>query len=131
MTIQRRPSFDFKVPRGYCWLLERGVFGFGPFGPLQPWYLLDSQGTFSVSERWPGGDSGSDLFAFAKRQDNDDLACFEVIGKSVKAIVLVHGWTGSGYSVVARYDTVWDWAKAVVDDVAEWSELEADDDLES
>jgi hypothetical protein len=77
-----------------------------------------------ISERWPKGPMH--LIAFAKRQDNDDLACFEVVGKGTNRVVLVHGWTPEGYTILRTFDTFWAWLKSVVDDIEELVEPRED-----
>jgi hypothetical protein len=116
------PNFDFKIPKGYNWLIDRGLIGFAPNSPLQPWHYLPRRHAFDLSERWPSGPASKRLFAFAKRQDCDDLACFEVIEGRAERILIVHGWTAGGYQVDCEYQTFWDWLRAVVDDIAEWVE---------
>lgn len=125
MASELIPSFNFVAPKGYLWLLERGLVSFAPSGGLQPWHYLDRETSFSVTDRWPTGPANSVLIAFAKRQDNDDLACFEIADNQVQAIVTVHGWAPDGYSIAATYSTFWDWVKAVIDDVRDWCEIEA------
>jgi len=120
---EKLPTFEFEPPRGYRWIVERGWVGFTPSSGLQPWYYLDKAGVFRVSQRWPKGASNAELVAFARRQDNDDIACFEIGDAGPGAVVLIHGWTSSGYDIVARYPNFWEWLKAVVDEVAEWSEM--------
>ncbi|MDR1181550.1 MAG: hypothetical protein LBL13_06200 [Bacteroidales bacterium] len=117
------PDFGVSVPCGYAWLLERGLINFEPFCGLQPWHYLKRDRILLVQERWPQGPSIRPLIVFAKRQDNDDMACFEVDSKCVVAVVIIHGWTSNGYDIVARYESFWDWVKAVVEDVREWCEL--------
>lgn len=117
------PDFGFSAPREYWWLIERGLIGFYPFSALQPWHYLDSESAFSVNQRWPSGPSKTELFAFAKRQDSDDLACFELEGTKVTAVIVIHGWTSNGYDAVAKYQNFWDWLKSVIDDIREWIEL--------
>ena len=107
------PTFAFSVPRGYGLLANTA---------LQPWHYLSAEQVIDVTERWPAGPSTARLVAFARRQDNDDLACFEVIDDSARRIVVVHGWTPEGYAVVRTFDHFWDWLKAVIDDVAQWAE---------
>ena len=118
------PDFPFEVPRAYYWIVKRRVVGFDANTRLQPWYFLDQRSAFSVSDRWPRG-SELDLFAFARRQDCDDIACFEAVprGRAVR-IIVVHGWTSTGYDVVASYDSLWEWLKSVIDDIAEWVDLD-------
>jgi len=118
------PVFPFATPRAYQWLIDRGLAGFEPFSALQPWYLLTGDQAFSVSERWPRSDTGDEVIvAFARRQDCDDLACFECGPSDEPRVLVVHGWTPDGYEVVARYETLWAWLKSVVNDIAEWVAL--------
>lgn len=127
MTQEERlplSKFPFAVPVGYRWLIDRGLAGFRPNSQLQPWYLLTGEEVFSVSDRWPRTDEPAEMHAFARRQDCDDLACF-VVGRdgSEPGVVVLHGWTPSGYEVVARFDSIWDWLKRVVSDIEEWVAL--------
>jgi len=123
-TAPLAPQFSFPVPKGYLWLLERGLVGFEPLSRLQPWHYLDAGGAFDVTQRWPQGPHPDQLVAFAKRQDRDDLACFSISSGLVTGVVVIHGWTPEGYSVLATHQTFWIWLKSVVDDIAEWSELD-------
>jgi hypothetical protein len=116
-----KPVFEFEVPKGYIWLLDRDLVDFQPHSQLQPWYYLDNNSVFSATQKWPKTEySGGELIAFAKRQDCDDMACFDVWQNDVKAIVVIHGWTAHGFEVIARYDDFWNWLKSVIDDMAEW-----------
>jgi hypothetical protein len=106
-------------------LIARGLAGFEPNSALQPWYLLPSEQVFLLSDRWPGGAEASQSYAFARRQDSDDLACFVVTeGASQPAVVVVHGWTPEGYEIVARFDSIWEWLRDVIRDIREWVTLE-------
>lgn len=122
MTDATRPDVDFEPPPGYTWLLERGIAGYESFGPLQPWHYLPARDVFEVSELWPDGPLPGRLVVFARRQDCDDLACFELSARRVTGLWNIHGWTGSGYDALAAFDSFWDWLKAVTDDIAEWVE---------
>jgi hypothetical protein len=115
------PDFDFKVPRGYTWLLERGIIGYAN-SPLEPWYYLDKrQGVQGATAHQPQGGGTGRLVSFARRGDSDDIACFRVNSKNeVDGVVLIHGWVPvTGYQVVATYNSFWDWLKSVIDDIAE------------
>jgi len=124
-----RPSpapFPFGVPKGYSWLIERGLAGFAPSSALQPWYFLPDDQVFSVSDRWPKADEPArQIIAFARRQDCDDLACFSLRPQGHVEILLVHGWTPDGYEVVGRFGSFWDWLRRVVSDIEEWVSAEA------
>ena len=123
METFRKPDFDFDVPVGYSWLIDRNLVGFTPESGLQPWYFVPEGQVIDLSRKWPSGPSGTRLVVFARRQDCDDLACFEVTDQRATRIVLVHGWTEAGYSILQKSDDFWEWLKSVVDDIAEWVDL--------
>jgi len=124
MRNKRIPDFGFLPPQGYLWLIERKLVGFDSFSELQPWHYLDKENVFSVSQRWPKKSSlDTDLIAFAKRQDMDDLACFKIHRGEVIAVVSIHGWTSNGYDIITEHQSFWDWLKSVIDDIAEWVDL--------
>ena len=124
MNIQ---SFSFSTPAGYKWLLRQGLINFEINSPLLPWYYLKKEDTFFTNKHWPETPSKYTLFVFTRRQDNDDLACFKVENNIAKEIVLIHGWTSEGYSIVHIYATFWDWLKSVIDDMALIVEMENED----
>src|SRR5215204_6484864 len=112
----RWPDFDFAIPAGYSWMLEKGLIGFSE-SPLRPWYFLDRTECFAVDEKWPPkSDAVVGMIAFARRYDNDDIACFMRVGEVTK-VVVIHGWTAGGYDIVATYDRFWDWVKSLIDDI--------------
>lgn len=113
------PDFGFRVPRGYEWLVERGIMT-NLNSPLDPWYLLDQSQKSVASEQTLDG-AQRRLVSFARRSDNDDIACFRVTAQNeVDGVALVHGWVpGIGDQIVATYDTFWEWLKSVIDDIAE------------
>jgi hypothetical protein len=130
MSEQERaliPQFPFPLPSGYRWLVRRGLVGFEPHSPLQPWYFLPKGEAFSATERWPNASKYEALFAFARRQDCDDLACFSPSdGEAQTSVIVVHGWTPEGYEVIATHASIWDWLRSVVRDIEEWAELSDD-----
>jgi hypothetical protein len=115
----KKINLDFVRPKGYGWLIERGIIGYEPFGPLQPWHYLEGNKIFCVSDIWPTGPHKGLLISFAKRQDCDDYACFDVEESLVRSIMVIHGWTSSGYDILAIYKSFWEWLKSVIDDIAE------------
>lgn len=51
---------------------------------------------------------------FARRQDNDDLACLE---PSTAAVVIVHDFSSEGSERRESFATFWDWFRAAVEDM--------------
>lgn len=116
------PRFPIQVPKGYTWLVEQGLVGFASWSQLQPWYFLPQQDLFDASARWPMGSYRGSLFCFARRQDNDDIACFSPQDGAELRVVVIHGWTSEGYIVTGNFGNFWLWMKRVIDDIAEWSQ---------
>jgi hypothetical protein len=116
-------EFPHELPRGYRWLIERELLGFQADTALQPWYFLDTRSVSSVSKLWPREEPVSELFTFARRRDCDDIVCFAKWPRPGQVtIVVVHGWTSDGYTVVGSHETIWGWWAAVVSDIEEWVE---------
>jgi hypothetical protein len=114
--MENLPSF----PVGYRWLIQRGLVGFDAFTQLQPWYFISLEQCFWATERWPGVIDAR-LFVFARRQDNDDLACFSVDERGVaNQVFLIQGWTNSGFEIIREFPDFWTWLKGVIDDISEW-----------
>lgn len=55
------------------------------------------------------------LIPFARRYDNDDIACFEV-GKESR-VEIIHDFASQGYEQRGEYDTFWDWMKAAIEEL--------------
>lgn len=121
--LSNPPIFSFTVPTGYRYMIAQDLVGFAPNSKLQPWYFLDHDSVIEVTRKWPEVPyPKGDLIAFARRQDYDELACFCMAKGKTVAIVLIHAWTGSGYTILAEYKSFWDWLKAVIDDISSWVE---------
>jgi hypothetical protein len=110
---------------GYRWVINRGLVGRTAFTALQPWYFLPEEERYYATEKWPSGPNQAPLLVFARRQDCDDLACFEAGGSGASEAVLIEGWSAGrdSYDIVESYPTFWEWMKSVVGDIADWSAL--------
>lgn len=114
---------DLTMPVGYQWLIDRGLVGFEPFTQLQPWHYMPAEQCFWATERWPDV-STKRLFVFARRQDNDDLACVSFDENQIaNGVVQIQGWTDSGFDVVQEFPDFWLWMQQVIHDVSEWVAL--------
>jgi hypothetical protein len=111
---------DFEPPRGYTWAQERGIIGQQPTSALEPWFYLAPADIFDPDEKWSKQRTRYRLVAFARRYDQDAIACFAIADRTVQRIVVIQGWTSDGYDVVAEYATYWEWLKSVIDDIADW-----------
>lgn len=110
----------FNYPAEYTWLVERKIAGFGPFTQLQPWYFTPEDQSFWATEHWKTGGKRN-LYVFARRQDNDELACFAFNDDDkLDKILIIQGWMGNEFEVLKEFSSFWDWFKYLVDDIADW-----------
>ena len=110
--------------RDFQWIVENKLIGTKPFTQLQPWFLMERDSMFWATDVWKH-DLDYRLLTFARRQDCDDLACFQInnYGKLI-GIVTVHGWSNSTISVNKQYSDIWEWLKSVIDDIKEWASID-------
>jgi hypothetical protein len=52
---------------------------------------------------------------FARRMDNDDLACLDP--ERPEEIVIVHDFASEGFEQRRRFDTFWDWFRAAIEEM--------------
>lgn len=101
----------FKYPPEFLLLVEQKLFDF------DPWIILteDKLKTrfVGVSRRYPN----RDLIPFARREDNDDLACFE----KGKKVVIIHDFASPGFEKGENSIEFWDWFRMIVEDMIEYN----------
>lgn len=82
---------------------------------LDLWYLMTKEQVeiriIGLKNRYPE----RQLVPFARRDDGDDIACFE-IGKGNK-VQIVHDFASAGYEQRKKYDCFWDWFKDAVEEM--------------
>ena len=108
-NIKRIDGFDY--PMGYETIVDLNLVDF------EYWYFIpDSQldnRYNGMNERYPN----RKYIPFARRDDNDDIACFEE-GKGEK-VFIVHDFADEGYEQRKTYDNIWHWMKAAIDELIE------------
>ena len=91
---------------------------------LKPWHFVtdtEFEGLFEVvNKHYPI----REVIPFARRDDNDDVACFVSRDPEQEAgqVIIIHDFASLGYEVVARMKTFWDWFKYAVDEMIEFCE---------
>jgi hypothetical protein len=99
----------FTYPGAFLRVVNQGLID------LTPWYIIDKDQALKrlagLKDRYPT----RSLIPFARRDDNDDVACFE-IGQE-HSVTIVHDFASSGYETKKKLDTFWDWFKYAVDEM--------------
>lgn len=117
-SIRRR----FSLPKGYIIIHKLGLTN------LQPWYFLNHQEAIEkyigLSTRYPS----NILLPFARRQDNDDVACFVVTNEktSLEKILIIHDYASLGSEVDGEYDSFWEWFRIAVTELIEFQQYAED-----
>lgn len=71
-----------------------------------------------MSERYPN----RKLIPFAKRTDNDDVACFEI--ENPGKVEIIHDFAEPGWEQRVEYPDFWNWFKSAIDEFIEKSKEE-------
>lgn len=67
-----------------------------------------------LAERYPN----RELFPFAYRQDNDDVACW-ANGMGEK-VFIIHDFASFGYEDEGTFDDVWTWFRSAIEETIDW-----------
>lgn len=93
------------------------------------WYFMSQSDVASrmpaLMERYPN----RKLVPFARRDDCDDIACFE-IGKE-DCVQIIHDFASAGWEQRGEYLDFWAWMKSAIDELAERSAEEESCDCEN
>lgn len=99
----------YEYPSAYNKIIELNLVDF------DTWYLIEEgQATrryYDLKERYPN----RKLIPFARRDDNDDIACFE-IGKGGK-VELIHDFATEGFEQKNEFEDLWEWLKFAIDEM--------------
>jgi len=121
--LSRVPGF--KYPKEYQKLIALGLVNF------EFWHLLRADEVHprmqALHERYPQ----RQLIPFARRKDNDDLACFEV-GKADR-VQIIHDFSSPGFEQRGAYRSFWDWYRAANEEMIAYGEyfgILSDDEAE-
>ncbi len=111
LTGSEKPAW-FDYPPAYVRLVEQRQVD------LTPWYLLDKprmvKYAAELKTRYRVG-----RLPFARRQDNDDVACFQE-GRG-GAVILIHDGAAPGTEVRKELEDVWAWFRFAVEQMIEWN----------
>ena len=102
---------DFQYPASFVKAVELNLLDF------EFWYVMTNEQVATringLMKRYPN----RKLVPFARRDDNDDIACFEV-GKEAK-VQIIHDFASEGYEQREEHDNFWSWMKVAIDELIE------------
>ena len=101
----------FSYPAEFLRVVDLGLIN------LEPWtILLDEElvhRNSGLRERYPE----RVLVPFARRQDNDDVACWDV---SRGHVIIVHDFASPGYEERQQFEGFYSWLRQAVEDLIEF-----------
>lgn len=124
-AVEKKPMDllrDDELPKGirypgpFLRLVERGLTHF------EPWIILEGDRLRAhhrgLRDRYPA----RTLVPFARRQDNDDVACWEAGGGG--RVVIVHDFASPGWERRAEFADFYGWLRRAVEDLIEYDSFE-------
>lgn len=98
----------FTYPRQFLRIIEQEI------QDLTPWHILSGERLRmrreGLQERYP-----RNLVPFARRQDNDDVACWE--GTDNHRVVIIHDFASSGWENRESYSSFWGWFRSAIEEM--------------
>lgn len=111
LTEKELPQ-GFNYPRQFNHVVELGLT------ELQPWYVLEGKplrdAMAGLAQRYPD----RKLIPFARRQDNDDVACWQA--GSNEEVFIIHDFASSGWEQHGRFPSFYDWLRRAIEDLIEF-----------
>jgi len=102
----------FSYPRQFERIVERGLT------ELEPWYVLGGKPLrdtiTGLAERY----ADRKLVPFARRQDNDDVACWQV--GTNEEVFIIHDFAAPGWEQRGQFATFYDWLRRAIEDFIEF-----------
>jgi hypothetical protein len=80
-------------------------------------YLMDLNRYNGLKTRYPN----RCLIPFAKRDDNDDIACFE-LGKG-ESVIIIHDFASPGFEDRYTFNDIFEWLKYAIDEMKDFIKL--------
>ncbi|GAA4843388.1 hypothetical protein [Algivirga pacifica] len=110
LTKEELP-IGFEYPLSFLTIVNQNLVDF------DPWIILTEkrlrERLSGVKQRYPN----RELVPFARREDNDDIACFE----NQKGVVIIHDFASEGYEGGKEVISFWDYFRLMVEDMIEYN----------
>ncbi|MEV8312306.1 hypothetical protein AB0P36_34705 [Streptomyces flavidovirens] len=104
---------EFSIPHLAQRAAEAGLHS------LDPWWEMETDVQAArhkgIAERYPD----RKLIPFSRRQDNDDVACWDL---SLGGVTVVHDFAESGSELIAHFSCYEDWLRQVLEDFIHFDE---------
>lgn len=107
---------DFKYPQSYIDFVKREI------PDTEPWHFLCNELEWrfkGLKQRYPN----RSVIPFARRRDNDDVACFDGADTSGNPrVFIIHDFASPGWEGRGEYENFNEWLKLAKDESEEWKQ---------
>lgn len=111
-------NISFEYPESFKKLIELNLVNF------DTWALFETEAAtvryHGLQNRYPK----RNLIPFARRWDNDDIACFEIMEDNSIKIQLIHDFASDGWEQRKEFKDFWEWLETAIKDMIEYNRLE-------
>jgi hypothetical protein len=101
----------FEYPAEFLRIIDQNLTDLEPWAILSGEYLRDRYK--GLKDRY----KNKTLIPFARRLDNDDLACWDI--STPGKVLIIHDFASAGWEQRQQFETFWDWFKKAIDDMIE------------
>jgi hypothetical protein len=112
MKLLNERNIGFYYPKEFLKIIDRGLVDFEPWVIIEGAYL-DNRLRI-IRKNYPD----RKLIPFARRLDNDDLACWEINEKD--KVYIIHDFASIGWENKMVYENFWSWFKSAINDMIEY-----------
>lgn len=103
----------FRYPASFLRVVELGLTD------LEPWWIMDGamvrDRNRGLAKRYPA----RTLVPFARRQDNDDVACWD-LARPEGVVAVVHDFASPGWEARKEYPDFFAWFRQAIEDLIEF-----------
>jgi hypothetical protein len=112
LPVEDLPS-GFWYPPSFVRVVELGLTN------LEPWHVLEGaslrERQDGLAQRYPT----RELVPFAVRQDNDDVACWD-LARGGDRVVVIHDFASPGWENRGEYPDFYAWLRQAVEDLIDF-----------
>ncbi len=103
---------NFIYPLDFIKIIDQNLIN------ITPWHIIvgdELKGRYEgLKSRFPA----RNLIPFACRNDNDDVACFEVENRGI--VHIIHDFANTGYEQRETFNSFWLWFRKAIEDMIEY-----------
>jgi len=107
----KRPDW-LEYPQPFYRLVDQKLFN------IKPWHIMKAESVLiraqGLAKRYPE----RELFPFAYRQDNDEVACWAK--GAGERVFIIHDFASSGWENEAEFEDLWSWFRSAIDETIKW-----------